>query len=226
MKAHVRRRFRPGSGLKAGLEEVLESTCQSTRYLFTWLCTTGESRLTRCHQPRITTTVSYQKKKKRRSVIQYSSTIMQQPNATLASTIIETHPGNENTTSSSNIEVDKATNAVLTDLDPEPPFSTYTHTQKKLIVLTISFIGLLSPLSASIYFPAINTLAHDLHVSTSDINLTVTSYLVSCCLVKSRIKTLILYPRSSKLLVPHSLATYPTSKAEGLLTSAVLLCRS
>jgi hypothetical protein len=166
------------------------------------------------------------KKKKRRSVIQYSSTIMQQPNATLASTIIETHPGNENTTSSSNIEVDKATNAVLTDLDPEPPFSTYTHTQKKLIVLTISFIGLLSPLSASIYFPAINTLAHDLHVSTSDINLTVTSYLVSCCLVKSRIKTLILYPRSSKLLVPHSLATYPTSKAEGLLTSAVLLCRS
>lgn len=63
--------------------------------------------------------------------------------------------------------------------EAEPPFSTFSITEKKLIIVTISFIGLISPLSASIYFPAINTLADDLHVSTSDINLTITTYLVS-----------------------------------------------
>jgi hypothetical protein len=105
---------------------------------------------------------------------------MQQKSATPASTTTGTHPSNECTTSESNVEVDGAAGTTLTGLDTEPPFSTFTHTQKKLIVLTISFIGLLSPLSASIYFPAINTLAKDLHVSTTDINLTVTTYLVSC----------------------------------------------
>jgi hypothetical protein len=110
---------------------------------------------------------------------------MQQPSATLALTTTGTHPGNENTIRNYNVEaeVEKAAGTALADPDPEPPFSTFTHTQKKLIVLTISFIGLLSPLSASIYFPAINTLANDLHVSITDINLTVTTYLVSRCLV-------------------------------------------
>jgi hypothetical protein len=146
---------------------------------------------------------------------------MQQPSATLASTATETDPSNKNTTSNPNIEVGKAANAVLANPEPEPPFSTFTHTQK--IVLAISFIGLLSPLSASIYFPAINTLAGDLHVSVSDINLTVTSYLVSPCLVRSRSNVLTLYSRSSKLLVRRSLATCQTSKAEDQLSSAALL---
>jgi hypothetical protein len=104
---------------------------------------------------------------------------MQQASATPASTTTGTHPSNECTTSEPDVEVDEAARTILTGLDTEPPFSAFTHTQKKLTVLTVSFIGLLSPLSASIYFPAINTLAKDLHVSTTDINLTVTTYLVS-----------------------------------------------
>lgn len=150
---------------------------------------------------------------------------MQQPSATLASTITDTHTGNENATSNPNVDVEKAASTERTDPNSEPPFSTFTHTQK--IVLTISFIGLLSPLSASIYFPAIGTLANDLHVSVTDINLTVTTYLVSRCLILSRkIRTLTLYCRSSKLLAQPSLATYPTSKAEDQPTLVVLLSPS
>lgn len=47
---------------------------------------------------------------------------------------------------------------------------------------TAAGAGLFSSLSAQIYFPALNTLADDLNVSTSLINLTVTSYMVSALL--------------------------------------------
>lgn len=104
---------------------------------------------------------------------------MQQPTTTLASTTTQAHQSHEDTTNNLNVDVEKTVGTVLAGTDSEPPFSVFTLTEKKLIVLTISFIGLVSPLSASIYFPAINTLAKDLHVSTSDINLTVTTYLVS-----------------------------------------------
>ena len=149
---------------------------------------------------------------------------MQQPSATLASTITDTHTGNENATSNPNVDVEKAASTERTDPNSEPP-SRLSHIRKS--VLTISFIGLLSPLSASIYFPAIGTLANDLHVSVTDINLTVTTYLVSRCLILSRkIRTLTLYCRSSKLLAQPSLATYPTSKAEDQPTLVVLLSPS
>ncbi|THV73691.1 MFS general substrate transporter [Aureobasidium pullulans] len=76
------------------------------------------------------------------------------------------------------IDVEKQSGAVSFEPDTEPPFSIFSDTKKKLIVLTISFIGLLSPLSANIYFPAITAIAKDLDVSNSDINLTVTTYLI------------------------------------------------
>ncbi|KAG9593539.1 MFS general substrate transporter, partial [Aureobasidium melanogenum] len=103
---------------------------------------------------------------------------MQQPSATLASTTTQAQQNHEDATNNSNVDAEKTVGTVLSGADPEPPFSVFTLTEKKLIVLTISFIGLVSPLSGSIYFPAINTLAKDLHVSTSDINLTVTTYLI------------------------------------------------
>jgi len=82
------------------------------------------------------------------------------------------------------IDVEKQSGAVSFEPDTEPPFSIFSDTKKKLIVLTISFIGLLSPLSANIYFPAITAIAKDLDVSNSDINLTVTTYLVSIILTQ------------------------------------------
>lgn len=56
--------------------------------------------------------------------------------------------------------------------------SVFSSGQKKFIVLMASIASFFSPLSANIYFPALNTLAHDLQVSNSRINLTVTTYLV------------------------------------------------
>lgn len=61
---------------------------------------------------------------------------------------------------------------------PEPPYSIFTIGQKRFIVVMASLAALFSPLSANIYYPDLTTLATDLHVSNSLINLTVTSYLV------------------------------------------------
>lgn len=60
----------------------------------------------------------------------------------------------------------------------EEAYSVFSVGQKKLIILTGSLAGFFSPLSSSIYFPALNTIANDLHVSSTQINLSVTTYLV------------------------------------------------
>src|SRR5277367_426281 len=64
------------------------------------------------------------------------------------------------------------------DVEPEPPFSIYSSREKKVIVLMASLAALLSPLSANIYYPALNVLADELSVSLTLINLTITAYLV------------------------------------------------
>jgi hypothetical protein len=58
-------------------------------------------------------------------------------------------------------------------------YSVFTVSQRRYIVFMASWAGFFSPVSSQIYFPALNTLAKDLHVSNSLINLTLTSYMVS-----------------------------------------------
>ena len=58
------------------------------------------------------------------------------------------------------------------------PFSVYTKRQKILIVLTASTAGFISPMTAAIYMPALNSIAAELKVSNALINLTLTGYLV------------------------------------------------
>jgi len=54
-----------------------------------------------------------------------------------------------------------------------------SHSSKGVsIVFMVAIAGFFSPLSANIYFPALNTLATDFHVSSSIINLTLTSYMI------------------------------------------------
>ena len=60
----------------------------------------------------------------------------------------------------------------------EPPFSVFSRGEKTFLVVMASLAALFSPLSANIYYPALNVLATDLNVSNSLINLTITSYLV------------------------------------------------
>ncbi|RDW62641.1 hypothetical protein BP5796_10943 [Coleophoma crateriformis] len=58
------------------------------------------------------------------------------------------------------------------------PYSTFTSWEKKFIVLTATLAAFFSPLSAQIYFPALSTMAKDLNVSASKINLTMTTYMI------------------------------------------------
>ncbi|TVY87505.1 Itaconate transport protein [Lachnellula willkommii] len=58
-----------------------------------------------------------------------------------------------------------------------PPYSVFRTSQKRAIVLAASFCAFLSPLTGSIYIPALNVIAADFNTTTSVINVTVTTYL-------------------------------------------------
>ncbi len=58
-------------------------------------------------------------------------------------------------------------------------YSVFTTTEKRAIVFAAAAGAFFSPLSAQIYFPALETLSHDLHISVNEVNLTVTTYMVS-----------------------------------------------
>jgi MFS family permease len=59
-----------------------------------------------------------------------------------------------------------------------PLHSVFTKNQKHFIVFMASWGGFFSAVSSNIYFPALNSLASDLHVSNTLINLTLTSYMI------------------------------------------------
>lgn len=59
-----------------------------------------------------------------------------------------------------------------------PVYSVFSRNQKRFIVFIASWAGFFSPISGTIYYPALNPLASDLNVSNTLINLTLTSYMV------------------------------------------------
>lgn len=59
-----------------------------------------------------------------------------------------------------------------------PAYSVFSDRQRKYIVFMVACAGFFSPLSANIYFPALNALSRDLKVSNELINLTLTSYMI------------------------------------------------
>lgn len=63
-------------------------------------------------------------------------------------------------------------------------FSVFSVNEKRAMVMVGSLASFFSPLSSSIYFPALDTIATALSVSTSKIDLTVTTYLVGLNLDK------------------------------------------
>lgn len=60
----------------------------------------------------------------------------------------------------------------------DPPFSIFTHREKRWISSVASFGAMFSTLSSYIYFPALVPMAADLGVSVALVNLTVTSYMI------------------------------------------------
>jgi multidrug resistance protein len=57
-------------------------------------------------------------------------------------------------------------------------YSVLSIHEKRYVVFMAAFAGFFSSMSANMYFPALNTLSRELHVSDELINLTLTSYMV------------------------------------------------
>ena len=61
---------------------------------------------------------------------------------------------------------------------PATPYTAFSKTSKRWIVLIVAFAGMFSPLSSFIYYPAINALASGLQTTVEAINLSITSYMI------------------------------------------------
>ncbi|KAB5540318.1 major facilitator superfamily domain-containing protein [Coniochaeta sp. 2T2.1] len=59
-----------------------------------------------------------------------------------------------------------------------PPYSIHSLWEKRFIVLGASLSAFFSPLTAQIYLPALPTLSKEFNVTSSQINLTVTTYMI------------------------------------------------
>lgn len=57
-------------------------------------------------------------------------------------------------------------------------YTVFTVNQRRMIIVVCSFASWFSPMTGSIYTPAIDKIGNILHVSPTQINLTVTTYLI------------------------------------------------
>lgn len=64
-------------------------------------------------------------------------------------------------------------------LAPEPPYSIFPKWKRGLYVYVASLAAFASPVSSTIYYPAMLTLASDLHTSLTNISLTITTFMVN-----------------------------------------------
>ncbi|KAM3065309.1 hypothetical protein ACMFMG_004307 [Clarireedia jacksonii] len=78
---------------------------------------------------------------------------------------------------SSKTEVDLKTSVEI-PTEIAAPYTVFSKGKVRFIIAMAAFAGSISPLSATIYFPALNVLSRDLHVSSADINLTLTTYMI------------------------------------------------
>lgn len=71
-----------------------------------------------------------------------------------------------------------ASDSAIVRSAPEAPYSAFSLWQKRWIILLAAFTGMFSPMSSFIFYPAIKSIAEDLGVTVSLINLAVTTYMV------------------------------------------------
>lgn len=104
-----------------------------------------------------------------------------------AKPVLESKPEQQSDLQEQDVEAEKDVNRAASEQhqqdqveqqDPGPPFSVFSARERKFLVAMASLAAMFSPLSANIYYPALNTLSTDLHVSISKINLTITTYLI------------------------------------------------
>jgi hypothetical protein len=61
----------------------------------------------------------------------------------------------------------------------EPPYSIFPKWQRIIFVYVASLAAFISPVSSSIFLPALSYIAADLNTTISKVNLTITTYMVS-----------------------------------------------
>ncbi|RGP60166.1 hypothetical protein FLONG3_10962 [Fusarium longipes] len=66
----------------------------------------------------------------------------------------------------------------MTRVPSGPAYSTFSKNTKRWILALVTAASFVSPMTANIYFPALNPIADDLNISISLINLTLTSYMI------------------------------------------------
>ncbi|KAI9171116.1 MFS transporter R5 [Paramyrothecium foliicola] len=101
-----------------------------------------------------------------------AAALVEPPNRTLTSTIAEAPaPPNDDAAGEDG-------EAALSRVSTGPPYSAFSTRMKIWITAMVTFASFVSPMTGNIYFPALNPIAQDLNVSTSLINLTLTSYMI------------------------------------------------
>lgn len=98
--------------------------------------------------------------------------------------------------------------------DHEPPYSVFSRYERLFYAWLASVAAFASPVSTSIYYPALTVLAKDLNTSLGNINLTITTYMV-CLSPYNTAHPLISVDRSSKHWLLQSLAASQTDMEEG-----------
>jgi hypothetical protein len=90
-------------------------------------------------------------------------------------------PGGSDVNNDDSGNLEEAKNEPVTEASApvEPLYSVFTARQKRVIVMVVSFVAMISPLSGTIYYPATTYLATEFNVSISLIQLTITTYQVS-----------------------------------------------
>ena len=67
---------------------------------------------------------------------------------------------------------------VATRSRDEQPYTVFSRGRRRLIIAMAAAAGFVSPVTGNIYFPALNALSADLHVSSQLINLSLTTYMI------------------------------------------------
>ena len=60
----------------------------------------------------------------------------------------------------------------------EPPYSVFSKGMKTWIIFLVSVSALISPFGASMFLPALNELSDVLHITPTQVNISITTYMV------------------------------------------------
>ena len=70
------------------------------------------------------------------------------------------------------------TTTVMAPQADDRAYSSFTTWDKRIIIIAVTMTALFSPISAQIYLPALTQISDDLNITSTQINLTITSYMI------------------------------------------------